>query len=177
MFKFLFVAMLVLASAADAACKVWQYKEVIKAEDLNACHNYINSTVVGQRGARLVDADVSPTANIALSKIASGTIFPKAWASLLASCNGAAAAGTACVVAGSTGIASVKSTGSTGTYGVTLNYTPSSTAFAVLVTPGVAGRYCSAGTQSTTGTNFVVACNDSTGAAVNTAFSVLVMGP
>lgn len=174
----LLLTLCVLApSAANAACKVWQPGEVIKATDLNACHSYINSTVVGQRGARLVDADVSPTANIALSKLAAQILLPKAWAVLRSGCDGAAAAGTTCTVAGGTGITSIKSTGSTGVYGVTLTQAPSSLNFAPIATSGDAAHHCSSGLWSLTAPHFKITCSDGAGAASNATFSLIVMGP
>ncbi len=65
------LALTIFATLATAgAIKSWASGETLHSADLNANFNHIHNLMVGGHGARLVDADVSSSANIAQSKIA-----------------------------------------------------------------------------------------------------------
>lgn len=58
--------------ALAGTIKVWSTSEKVKASDLNANFAYIMNNFVGGQGARLVDADVTSSAGIQWTKLASG---------------------------------------------------------------------------------------------------------
>jgi hypothetical protein len=125
-----FVLLVMLAFAAPTvagAIRVWVNGESLTAADLNGNFAHIHNLMVGGHGPRLVNADVSGSANISESKIANGHGIAKAFA-YAAECDGGA-----CTLRASQNITSISNTG-TGEYGVTLGYTPVNANFVVLVT-------------------------------------------
>lgn len=96
-------AVLLVAGLANAsAIKVWVSGELLRYTDLNANFAHIHATMVGSHGARLVNSDVSATAAIALTKLATPQLIPKMFVSMGSVC----AAGT-CSTVSSQGITSV----------------------------------------------------------------------
>lgn len=67
--------------------KTWQAGEVITASDLNANFQHIHNRMVGGHGARLVNADVSASAAIAHSKMATPALLPKAMGGVVTACS------------------------------------------------------------------------------------------
>lgn len=96
--KRLFAAVILtfmLATMGDAlagAIKSWASGEYLLSGDLNANFNHIHNTMVGGHGARLMNADVSASAAIAHTKMASPALLPKAVAIVGSQVGG----GTAC---------------------------------------------------------------------------------
>ena len=127
----LFSLMLVGAVALAGSIKVWSAGDTLSSSDLNANFSHIHNNMVGGHGARLVNADVSTTANIAYTKIQNGRGIARASASMPAA---ACAAGT-CTVAESLNITSI-AWSSTGVYLVTLSYTATDNDFIVLASAG-----------------------------------------
>jgi hypothetical protein len=116
-----------------SSIKVWSNSESLTSQDLNANFAHIHNTMVGSHGARLVNTDVSPTAAIAHTKMATPALLPKAWAVVYDQCDaGIADGGGNCTVGASSRVTSVTRT-SSGYYDVTLGYTPVNAQFAVIV--------------------------------------------
>lgn len=145
---------------------------VLTAAQLNDNFSHLHNTL----SAGIVNANISTSAAIAHSKLATPALVPKAFAYLVTACNLAAAADTVtCTLDDSSGVSSVKSSGTTGTARVTLSYTPTNAAFAVLATANSTEGYCNTLTHQTAAPNFVVVCRDNAGVATALAFSFMVM--
>lgn len=80
----LFIATVALAGPI----KVWVAGETITASDINANFAHIHNLMVGSHGARLVNADVSASAAIAHSKLATPALLPKAIGARVLPCDG-----------------------------------------------------------------------------------------
>jgi hypothetical protein len=68
--------------------KTWSAGEVITASDLNANFQHIHNLMVGGHGARLVNSDVSASAAISHSKLATPALLPKAMGGIYVPCDG-----------------------------------------------------------------------------------------
>ena len=111
--KYAVLPILVAAAVALAGpIKVWSGGEVLTAGDINANFSHIHNLMVGGHGARLVNADVSPTAAIALSKLATPVLLPKAAAQLANNCNAVGA----CTTDYNQGFSAVAALTTTGSY-------------------------------------------------------------
>lgn len=161
---------LVLAAAAFAgSIKTWSTGDTLRTADLNSNFQHIHNTMVGGHGARLVDADVSATAAIAHSKLASPALVPKAWGATTGVCG----AGT-CGIAASSGVTSV-TWSSTGIYNITLSYTPTDANYAVLITSSTDSTYCIAFTKQTAAPQITVRCRSDANAVTNVDMNFLVL--
>src|SRR3990172_5536886 len=97
--------------ALAGSIKRWSSTETFTSTDINANFTHIHKTMVGGHGARLVNADVSSSAAIAHSKVATPALLSKAWANI-ASCDGSQASDSlTCTLSAGSGITSVKSSG------------------------------------------------------------------
>jgi len=67
--------------AIAAGLKTWSNSEVMLPTDINSNFSHIHNTMVGAHGARLVNADVSASALISHTKLATPGLLPKAWMS------------------------------------------------------------------------------------------------
>lgn len=130
------VLMLGIPVAYAGAIKVWSSYETLTASDLNANFAHIHNTMVGGHGARLVNADVSPSAAIASSKLASGAGIPRSWVTFGTTCT----SGT-CTLDDSFGVTSVTWT-ATGQYAVLLSRAGPDNYHADIVTARAVGQYC-----------------------------------
>lgn len=171
------LAFVVVTGAAVAgSIKSWT-NEVLTAADLNANFSHIHGSMVGGHGARLVNADVSASAAIAHSKLATPALVPKAFAFVTISCSS-----SPCSVISSSKIDAITRTG-TGVYEVDLGYTPANINFAPFVQAvGSNENFC-----TVTAINHAAAPHvtfkcyradvggAATGGAVDTGFSLLVM--
>ena len=173
--KFGILAAILLAAVGTASTlKVWSTGEYLTSTDINANFAHIHSLMVGGHGTRLMNADVNASADIAHSKLATPALLPKAWAAI-SSCTGATDGGSggACTIIDSSVITTITA-GTTGVY--TVNYpTRSGTYIGVFVTAykttEVSCHVYSVGTASS-----VIHCiTPSTGVAVDSAFSVMLM--
>lgn len=152
----------------------WGTGDRPRAVDLNGNFTALNNGKVGG-GVQLVNADVASTAAIAHSKLATPALLPKAWAMLSANCTGSTTANTACTVGDSSQL-NITTSGVTGFFRGNLGYTPANANFAVLVTPRITGKMCTADTYATTAPHFLIKCYDDAGAIVDAMqFTVLVM--
>lgn len=160
------------------ALKVWNAADRINASDLNNNFTYVLSKAGHTNSANILDGDINATAQISHPKMRTPALLPKAWALVGRGgvCNGAAAADSVtCVMDASSQFTSVKSSGTAGTYRVTLAYTPPNINFAVLATSGTAALYCTVQSTAITAPHYLVACVDAAGTATNATFSTLVM--
>jgi hypothetical protein len=153
-----------LGIASAGSIKVW-VAETLKYSDLNTNFSHIHNSMVGGHGARLVNADVSTSAAIAHSKMATPALIPKAWVAV----NGD------CTASPCSGVTSLTRSG-TGEYVVNLTTTRANTSYLVLVAPvdatGIRGCRISAVTTST----ISISCYDeNANAAVDTGLSVVVL--
>jgi hypothetical protein len=105
-------ALVVAAVALAGPIKVWSSGEILSAADINANFSHIHSLMVGGHGARLVDADVSATANIVHSKLATPVLIPKAVAATSNDCNVIGA----CATDYNQGFSSIAALSTTGSY-------------------------------------------------------------
>lgn len=149
----------------SGAIKVWSSGEDITSTDLNANFAHIHNKMVGGHGARLVDADVSPTANITTSKLAAYRFIPKAW--VVGQCNG-----TTCVILESENVTSVARSGGNNT--VTLAYTPTNATFATVISYNTGKGFCNTQGLSTSAPQITAHCYDDTGTTVEGVYTILV---
>lgn len=147
----------------------WSAGNVVAATDLNGNFTALKNGKVGS-GVTLVNADVASNAAIAHSKMATPALFPKAWAYVGTACT----AGT-CTLGDSSQVTSI-TFNATGIYNVTLSYTPGNANFIANAESHTANVYCISNGLATAAPQFLIRCyTDTTGAATNAAFSVIVM--
>lgn len=154
-------AYLVLAGAI----KIWQSGENINVADLNSNFAHIHNLMVGGHGGRLVDADVSASANIASSKLAGGKGIPRAWAT--AQCDGGA-----CGILEGYNVTSVARSGGSNT--ATLSYTPTDAVMAVTATFNSGKGFCDTSQTQVATPNITLHCFDDTGTTVEGIYSFVV---
>jgi hypothetical protein len=133
---------LVSAVSFGTAIKTWVSGERITPADLNSNFSHIhdNGVIVGE-GARLTNNEVSATAAISHSKLATPALVPKAWAVWETACNAGTAGEVSCgaATASSRVTSAVGGIGIEGFYRITLNATLTNANFMVMVTPYNAG--------------------------------------
>jgi len=162
-------------AAAASSIKTWSNGSTIQATDLNSNFNHLHNTMVGGHGARLVNADVSASAAIEHSKLATPALLPKAWAAITSACDGAAVAGTACTVAASSRVTSVTSHGTAGQYRLNLGYTPTNAVFGCVVTSHTVSVFCTCHTFATSLPNAIIQCVAHDNVATNAALTVQIL--
>ncbi|HEX2617374.1 MAG TPA: hypothetical protein VHL57_07510 [Flavobacteriales bacterium] len=165
------MALLVLsAPAIGGSIYTWSSGENLSASTLNATFQHIHNNMVGGHGARLVDADVSASANISRSKLAAYPALPLAWAKV-GSGTTACSSGT-CTLGDSYGVTSV--TASSSVYTVTLTTSLGDTEYGVLVSSHTNDRHCTG--FPATATTVTVNCRTiaSSPAAGDAVFTVSV---
>lgn len=151
------------------AIKSWSSGETLRSTDLNANFSHIHGLMVGGHGARLVDADVSSSAALSHSKLATPALVPKAWARINANC---AFPCSETITAGS-GVSVISHT-ATGVWTVTWTTARPTSPYGVLVGHhGPARTDCYSDTFSTT--LVAVRCVDAAGAAVDTVWTVFMV--
>lgn len=84
--KLWLLAVLVPVVAVAGYIKVWGPGDTFMSQDINGNFAHIHSLMVGGHGARLVNADVSPSAGIAHSKLASPGLIPRLTGTMLSVC-------------------------------------------------------------------------------------------
>lgn len=153
----------------------WSSGQVVAASDLNGNFTALKTTKIGG-GVQLGNADVSTTAAIVHSKMATPALLPKAWGVVTTNCTGSTAAGTACTVGDSSAITSITTSGTTGIFRVNLSYTPTNSSYAVLVTSHLNAGVCIANSQTTSAPHVLVKCFAYDGTALDAnQFSVLIL--
>ena len=170
----LVILSLLATGALAGAIKVWSSGETLTSAQLNANFAHLHSLMVGGHGARLVDADVSPSAAIATTKLAGGPLIPRSWVTMTYT-NGACGTGAAaCTVTTSD---SMTITGSAvGVYNVALGYTAATATYPIIITPANAGSakaFCLYYGQTINGFNIL--CADHTGAATDLGMSIVIL--
>lgn len=162
-----FSALLVAALATAGAIHTWSNGDTLSATDLNSNFTHIHNSMVGGHGARLLDADVSTSANIAYTKLQNGRGIARAFGRVAGTC----AAGT-CTMDNQLNLTSIVHTG-TGVYTVTMNYTATNSSFTALGNTENSTNICFAVPTSTTTT--VVNCmKRSDGSANDGPFDVVI---
>lgn len=142
--------------------------ERITADNLNAVNTHIHNLMVGGHGPRLVDADVSSSAAISHTKVATPMLIPKAWATTAVSC--ANPCNETKTVSSGVGIISHTALG---IWTIAWSTARADATYAVLITPVTGSRACSATPTSTT--IATIACWDlATPTAADAAFTVVL---
>lgn len=148
----MFIGLVTGSMALAGAIRTWGSGETLTASDLNATFSHIHNTMVGGHGARLVNADVSASAAISMSKLATPELLPKAWAYVASDCTV-----TPCTIAQATGVSAITRL-ATGVYTVTWSTPRSDAIYSVFITAVHAtsgeATSCFAYSLSTTNTSF-----------------------
>lgn len=169
-----FFLVLGITAAIAGAIKTWAPGDTLTAGDLNATFQHIHNSMVGGHGARLVDSDVSASAAISHSKMATPGLLPRAWGIWKTACVSPGPCATTVDIGISDAVFNA-----TGDYCVRLDVGRTDANFAVFVTPFAAGgadTACATYSHST-GTTFGSFCFKcfTAGVAANTAFQVMVL--
>lgn len=166
--------LLVSGAALGGAIKVWTTGETLRSADLNSNFAHIHNTMVGGHGARLVDSDVSASAAISHSKLATPVLIPKVAAYVTGSASTSCVTDP-CLASPASGVTSVTRT-STGLYEVTLTVARADTRYGVVVSSGAALNIHCNGTGPISTTVFRVSCQTaSTGAAADASFTFMLI--
>ncbi|MHB1098584.1 MAG: hypothetical protein ACYCZR_03435 [Burkholderiales bacterium] len=161
-------ACLLAVGAIAGPVKVWSSGEYINSADLNATVSHLHGNLGHGHGPVVVNADVSTSAAIAHSKLATPALLPKAWISLTATCT----AGTCADVDKS--IATSVAFVSTGVYTVSFP-TRGDASYGALVT-AYGNRLINCGVTAKAATTATVTCvTGTTGAETNGAFTFVLM--
>ncbi len=169
-----FLLVTVAVTAYATGLKTWTTRETVSATDLNANFAYVDSRAGHTGAAAIVNADISASAAIATSKLATPTLMPKAWAT---SYDGLAPRDSdgLCTIVGSKVTSITRHT--QGIYDVVLAYTPVNDKFAILVTCYTNGQklYGSHSAISLSPPQFAIICYNEGGAAEDTHVSFIIM--
>lgn len=161
-------ALLVGAVVLASPLKVWVVGETLTYSDINANFQHIHSLMVGGHGPRLTNADVSGTAAIAHTKLATPALVPKIWATV------AACSSNPCTISEQSG--GVSSVGWTSAGVMTVNFSARANAsYAAIVSArGTASVECHSLGQTTTGVG-ITCTTTNTAVATNSGFSILIL--
>lgn len=162
----LIAALFIVSMPALAALKVWVSGETLRYSDLNSNFSTINTSATRS----LVNADISGSAAIAHSKLATPGLVSKI--AVKVGVTGTPCPGAGCTVTPSYGGTVTAARTSAGIYAVTIP-TAGSTNFMALASSNTARLLC-AGTQ-TNATTVTVSCEDTAGALTDSVFSLLVL--
>lgn len=135
------VACLSLGAIASSI-HTWSSGDVLDASDLNANFAHIHNLMVGGHGARLVNADVSSSAAIAHTKLATPQLLPIMWAAIGGSAadTNTACGGSPCTVTITKGLTLTSATRTgAGHYVVNLTAARPNKIYAVVVSNTVSG--------------------------------------
>ncbi len=124
-----------------AVPKVWSSADTLRASDLNANFAYVLARAGHTGTGAITNADIAASAAIATSKLAAGTLIPKAWG-FNASCTSSAAANTTCGTVTGNGLVFYASSGAAGTIRVWTTALPTDATFGVQVSTMTAGAIC-----------------------------------
>jgi len=166
-----FVVGFVLASAPaiGSTMKQWSNGNTLTAADLNANFEHLHTNMVGNHGARLINADVHAAADIAHTKLAGTSVLPQVVAST-GSCTAADAGCTVFVNYG--GTVAVGHQYTKGDYNVHFATPRTNATYITLVSSITPGAVCQSHTHAAG--SFQVACYDLAGADYDADFSVQV---
>jgi hypothetical protein len=165
-------AVLFGAFATAGTIKVWSSGEYITATDLNAALAHLHVSVGHGHGPVIINSDVSGSAAIAHTKLATPALLPKAWGYVAAAC----ATPATCTISDSNGITSIAGQATTGEYLVTLATTRSNANYAVVVSAYLTAQDSSChATAQTTSTVTIKCITASTGADLDSGFSFMLL--
>jgi hypothetical protein len=159
--------LIVNVPAVASAIKTWGASENVTATYLNSNFAHIHNTMVGGHGARLVNGDVSASAAIAHSKMATPLLLPK----ILAHVGNATCSASPCTLLINSGLTSITRS-SAGVYLVNLSAARPDTIYAPFVTTHLAPGFCVANISTTS--VIQINCYDAAGAAADAAFSFML---
>lgn len=168
----LLLVLLLAVPVTASAIKVWVTGETLRAADLNANFAHIHNTKVGD-GTLLVNADVSSSAAIAHSKLATPALVPKIFGLAAGATSVLGCTASPCTLYANTGLTSTTRSG-VGTYVFTfparanVDYVTFLTAYHT-----VSAVFCVA--QARTTTTVTAVCADAAGAATDAAVSFMIM--
>lgn len=148
----LFSLLLVGTIALGGGIKTWASGDTISISDINSNFQHLHNNMVGGHGARLVNADVSSTANIGYTKIQNGRGIARAWGRVGTDCTS-----SPCTVDESMNVTSV-TRDSTGVYEVNLSYTATDAVYATIAVSENQACFCIAEPDTTT--KFDINCYD-----------------
>lgn len=169
------LGLVTISSVNAQTLHTWTTGQVVTATDLNANFTALKNGKVGS-GVQAVNTDISSSAAINHSKLATPALVPRAWATVTANCTGSAAVSPACTLGDSSQVASITPNIVTGEFRLTLSYTPTNSSFAVIVTSHTTTSVCMAHQRQTAAPQAIITCFDYAGAALDAnQFSVLVM--
>lgn len=165
-------ALAVLATAVIAGAgsiKTWTGGDTLTISDLNDNFDHLHDNMVGGHGARLVDSDISTSAAITHSKMATPMAIPKAMSVVPPGCT----SGT-CSQNISWNVSAV-AWNTTGLYDVTLSPARDDAVYGVMITGWLnTGANCSVGSASLTTTGFSVQCTNTAGTAADSGFTFVI---
>jgi hypothetical protein len=146
--------------------------QTLTSQALNDSFAHIHNTLSGG----ILNVNISTSAGIAHSKLATPALVPKAWALVagVCTCNDAADT-TTCTLTASSRVTSIKSSGTAGICRVTLAYTPTNVGFAIVGSAHTAANMFISTSQATSAPHFLVQIVSDVGAATNAPFSFVVM--
>jgi hypothetical protein len=161
------VALVVTGIANAGAIKTWT-TETLRYSDLNTTFQHIHDNLRGGTHTLIVNADLSASAAVAHSKLATPALLPKAFGTVAPDCSA-----SPCTLTINSGFTSITRTGA-GEYTGTLSSARANTTYTATVTPfDTAGLRGCRMTSVTSTTVFTFSCYDAA-AAVDTGFTVLV---
>src|SRR3990167_4139156 len=152
--------------AYASTLKTWTTHEALTSTDLNSNFAHIHTTMVGGHGARLTNSDVSSSAAIAHTKMATPGLLPKAWVMTGSGCTGDGGSSQPCTISKQwpTGFFSGVTYTPTGEFRFTFTYARADAVyFAVPILVGGAAPDCSFDLGDSTVTYARVICTASTG--------------
>lgn len=165
-------AILLGTTVLGGSIKVWSAGEYITSTDINANFAHIHNQMVGGHGGRLVNADVSNSAAISHSKLATPSLLPKAWA-VIDTCAGTTDGGLTpqlCTMLDSSGVTKVEAN-IVGHYTVTIPARGTSN-YGVLVSAVQADTVCNP--TARTSTTVSIGC-EFAGTDTDSRFTILIM--
>ena len=152
--------LLVALVAVAGPIKTWSAGEVIVASDLNANFQHIHNLMVGGHGARLVNSDVSASAGISHSKLATPALLPKAMGGVVTACTSGP-----CSWGFNSGHSNTFARASAGNYTMTLSSARANATYGIQVTCGGSASSgavpctCSIRNSTITTTTYQVDCS------------------
>jgi hypothetical protein len=157
--------------AVSSTIHSWTTGDVLNSNDLNANFSHLHNLMVGGHGARLVNADVSASAAIAHTKMATPALLPKA--TVIVGANGTPCAAGTCTLRENVGGIISSVTYAAGSQ-YTVNFPVRSNAdYTVLITPQTTDRQCQVMSTTTT-TGFTYKCYTAAGVAADAVAGVVL---
>lgn len=158
---------LCIAGVVNAgAIKTWT-NEVLLYSDLNSTFAHIHNALRGGSHTLIVNADISSSAAIAHSKLATPALVPKIWAAVLSDCTA-----SPCTIGTDIGVSTITRS-AVGEYVVNFDLTRTNNVYGVTVTPFDSSGIRMCRLTSTTTATANISCFDAA-AAVDTGFTFVL---